>query len=230
MVLIPAFNESENIEAVITAVKKALPDVHVCILDDGSTDSTRQILQKIQGITTLHHPYNAGIGGAIWTGFHFFLKNDFEFLVRIDGDAQHPPEQAESLLVPLRNKQADAVIGSRFLEKEGFQSSLTRRGGIKLLNLLSNLILNRKITDNTSGFRAYNRKAAAQLLEDFPFDYPEPIEVYLLARKGLCIMEVPVVMRERQAGLTSIGLMDTYYYLVKVFLTILIKYMFGGRK
>jgi glycosyltransferase involved in cell wall biosynthesis len=211
LVLIPAFNEAENIKDVIKETRKALPGAHICVLDDGSTDNTRHILSQILGITVLHHPYNAGIGGAIWTGFHFFLKNNFDYLVRIDGDGQHPPEQG------------------KFLKKEGFQSSLTRRGGIKLLNMLSSFILKKDITDNTSGFRAYNRKAVTQLLEDFPFDYPEPVEVYLLAKKGLHTKEVPVVMRQRQAGLTSIGWFDTTYYLVKVFLTILIKYLFGGK-
>lgn len=229
LVLIPAYNEAENIKDVIKETRKALPGAHICVLDDGSTDNTRHILSQILGITVLHHPYNAGIGGAIWTGFHFFLKNNFDYLVRIDGDGQHPPEQGKSVLTPVMNEEADAVIGSRFLKKEGFQSSLTRRGGIKLLNMLSSFILKKDITDNTSGFRAYNRKAVTQLLEDFPFDYPEPVEVYLLAKKGLHTKEVPVVMRQRQAGLTSIGWFDTTYYLVKVFLTILIKYLFGGK-
>ncbi|MBN1274063.1 MAG: glycosyltransferase family 2 protein [Candidatus Aminicenantes bacterium] len=230
LVGIPAYNEEKNIASIIAEVKKNLPHSLIAVLNDGSTDHTAEILKSIPDIIVIRHPFNEGIGAAVRTIFHYFLESDCDFLVRIDGDGQHPPQQADLLLEPLRKKEADIVIGSRFLEKRGYQSSKTRLGGIKLLNILSSLILKQKITDNTSGFRAYDRKAVAALHNDYPLDYPEPVEVYHLSRKGLVIKEVSVTMRERQGGLSSIGTLESYYYLVKVLLTILVHFLIGGKK
>ncbi|MBA7681160.1 Polyprenol monophosphomannose synthase [subsurface metagenome] len=180
LVLIPAFNEENTISDVIEETKKNLPEADILVVNDGSTDRTKQILSNHKNIKALHLPFNMGIGGAIWTGFNFFCKKDYELLVRIDGDGQHPPAQARSLIEPLLKKEADLVIGSRFIKREGYLSSLHRRGGIKLLNILTAFLLKKEITDNTSGFRAYSRRAANLLRKDYPFDYPEPIEVYLL--------------------------------------------------
>lgn len=230
LALIPAYNEEKTIRNVIEETQRYLPEADILVLNDGSTDNTKAILSQYKGIISLHHPYNMGIGGAIWTGFNFFAKKNYEYLVRIDGDGQHPPSMTKMLLEPLQNKEADLVIGSRFIKREGYLSSLGRRGGIKLLNVLTTFLLKEKITDNTSGFRAYNRQAVCLLVEDYPFDYPEPIEVYLLSRKGLKIKELSVKMRERGGGVTSISLLHSYYYLIKVLLTILVNFFYGGKK
>ena len=230
LALIPAYNEEKNIRSVIEETQKYLPEADILVLNDGSTDNTKAILSRYKDIIALHHPYNMGIGGAIWTGFNFFNRNNYEYLVRIDGDGQHPPSLAKMLLEPLQNGEADLVIGSRFIRREGYISSLGRRGGIKLLNILTTFLLKEKITDNTSGFRAYNRKAVGLLVEDYPFDYPEPIEVYLVSRKRLKIKELSVKMRERGGGVTSISLLHSYYYLIKVLLTILVNFFYGGKK
>jgi glycosyltransferase involved in cell wall biosynthesis len=230
LALIPAYNEEKVILRVIEETQNYLPEADILVINDGSTDNTKAMLSRHLGIIALHHPYNMGIGGAIWTGFNFFTRNNYEYLVRIDGDGQHPPSLARMLLEPLQKKEADLVIGSRFLKREGYLSSLGRRGGIKLLNILTAFLLKEKITDNTSGFRAYNRKAVSLLVEDYPFDYPEPIEVYLLHRKGLKIKELSVRMRQREEGVTSIGLLHSYYYLIKVLLTILVNFIYGGKK
>jgi len=230
MVLLPAFNEEKNLDSVLSGIRYHLPGTRIVVVNDGSKDRTREILEGHPDITALHHPFNLGIGGAIETGFRYFLQTSSRFLLRIDADGQHPPAEAKSLLGPLISGQADTVIGSRFLKKEGYQSSLTRRGGIKILNILSAFILGQAITDNTSGFKAYTRTAVESLIEDFPHDYPEPIEVYILSRKGMRIVEVPVRMEERREGLSSISYIETYYYLIKVLLTILVKHMIGGKK
>jgi len=230
MVLIPAYNEEKNIRGVIEEIRSNLPEARIVVINDCSTDGTRKILEEIEDIKVLNHPFNLGIGGAIRTGFHYFLENDFDVLLRIDGDGQHPPSQGKELIKPIIEEKAEAVIGSRFLQKEGYLSSPTRRGGIKLLTLLSSLILKQKITDNTSGFKAYTRNAVKLMIQDYPLDYPEPIEVYLLAKRGIRIVEIPVIMRERQLGVSSIGVLDSYYYLIKVLLTILVKYMIGGKE
>lgn len=229
MVLIPAYNEEKSIRSVVEEIRANGIGAVLCVVNDGSSDRTGEILDSLPGVRALHLPFNMGIGGAVWTGFHFFLESDCDVLIRMDGDGQHPPAQARLLLDELSREKADLVIGSRFLKKEGFQSSLTRRGGIKLLHILTRFILRQKITDNTSGFRAYSRRAVSLLAEDYPFDYPEPIESYLLARAGFRIREVPASMVSRQGGVSSIGLFQSYYYLIKILLTILVNFIIGGK-
>lgn len=230
LALILAYNEEKTIRAVIEETKDRLPEAHILVVNDGSSDGTERILREQSGIIGLHLPFNMGIGGAIWTGFNFFCQHGYDFLVRIDGDGQHPPPQAKDLIAPILADEADCVIGSRFIAREGYLSSLHRRGGIKLLNILTTYLLGQKISDNTSGFRAYNRKAVSLLTEDYPFDYPEPIEVYLLHRNGLRIKEISAKMRERSSGISSISHLNSYYYLIKVLLTIMVNFVFGGKK
>ena len=230
LVLIVAYNEERTIQDVIEETKAELPEADILVVNDGSIDKTKHILSQFEDIKQLHLPYNMGIGGAIWTGFNFFCRKDYEILIRIDGDGQHPPPQAKNLIQPVLNGEADCVIGSRFITREGYLSSLHRRGGIKLLNILTTFLLGQKITDNTSGFRAYNRLAISLLTKDYPFDYPEPIEVYLLHRNGFRIKEIAAKMRERSGGVSSISLLNSYYYLIKVLLTILVNFIFGGKK
>ena len=230
LVLILAYNEERTIQDVVEETKSELPEADILVVNDGSTDGTKQILSRYDDIIQLHLPYNMGIGGAIWTGFNYFCRNGYEVLIRIDGDGQHPPPQAKNLIQPILTGEADCVIGSRFITREGYLSSLHRRGGIKLLNILTTFLLRQKITDNTSGFRAYNHRAISLLTEDYPFDYPEPIEVYRLHRNGFRIKEISAKMRERGGGISSISLLNSYYYLVKVLLTILVNFIFGGKK
>ncbi len=229
LILIPAYNEEETIADVILETQKSFPDTDICVVNDGSEDRTGDILKENTAIISLHLPYNMGIGGALWTGFNYFCQKDYEFLLRLDSDGQHPPSEAAKLLEPLTQGEADLVIGSRFINREGYLSSQLRRGGIKLLKMLTAIIMKNQITDNTSGFRAYSRKAVCLLTEDYPFDYPEPIEVYLLNRNGLRIKEIPIKMTDRQGGVSSINTLRTYYYLIKVLLTILVNFWNGGR-
>lgn len=225
LILIPAYNEEETIGDVIRETQKHFPDADICVVNDGSDDRTGAILKEKPGIISLHLPFNMGIGGALWTGFNYFCQKDYDYLLRLDSDGQHPPSEAAKLLIPLTQGEADLVIGSRFINREGFLSSQLRRGGIKLLNMLTTIIMKNKITDNTSGFRAYSRKAVCLLTEDYPFDYPEPIEVYLLHRNGLRIKEIPIKMTDRKGGISSINLLRSYYYLIKVLLTILVNFV-----
>jgi len=228
LALIPAFNEENTIENVIEETKKHLPEADILVINDGSTDNTKRVLKQTSGIKVIHLPFNMGIGGAIWTGFNFFCKEGYDFLVRIDGDGQHRPSEARRLLEPIVKEEATLVIGSRFIEREGYLSSFYRRAGVKLLNILSRFILKKGITDSTSGFRAYNRDAIYLLSKDYPFDYPEPIEIYMLNKKGFKIKEISIKMEERKGGISSISLMKSYYYLIKVLLTILVNFLYGG--
>lgn len=229
LILIPAYNEEATIADVIQETQKIFPDADICVVNDGSDDRTGAILKASPGIISLHLPFNMGIGGALWTGFNYFKQKDYEYLLRLDSDGQHPPEEAAKLLEPLTQGEAELVIGSRFIHREGYLSSHLRRGGIRLLNMLTMIIMKRQITDNTSGLRAYNRKAICLLTEDYPFDYPEPIEVYLLHRNGMRIKEIPIKMTDRKGGISSINLLRTYYYFIKVLLTILVNFWNGGQ-
>ena len=230
MVLVPAFNEEGNIEQLVADIRESLPEGEILVVNDCSTDNTGKILRRMKGIRFLNLPFNMGIGGAVLSGFNYMYENDYDLLVRLDGDGQHPADQAVSVLEPVRQGSLDAAVGSRYLDGEAAYSSFTRKLGIKLLSFLSAIILRKKMTDSTSGFRAYNRRAVEYLIRDYPFDYPEPEEIYLLSKAGFRIEEVPVVMKERETGVSSIGLIHTGYYLIKILITIIVKYAIGGRR
>jgi len=229
LVLIPAYNESESIYELIERVKKELPEFDILVINDCSTDGTARILGSIRGINYISLPFNMGIGGAVLTGFLYFLENNYELLIRLDADGQHPPEEARKLIYEVADGNSDIAIGSRYLNEEGKYSSFSRMLGIKMLNNLASIILRIKLTDSTSGFRAYNRNAIKFLAKDYPFDYPEPEEIYMLTRHGFKIKEVPVRMDERKSGKSSITTARTYYYLIKILLAILIKHLVGGK-
>ena len=229
LILIPAYNEEETIADVIQETQKNFPEADICVVNDGSEDKTGAILKEDPDIISLHLPFNMGIGGALWTGFNYFCQKDYEFLLRLDSDGQHPPSEAAKLLEPLTQGEADLVIGSRFITRTGYLSSQLRRVGIRLLNMLTTIIMKNEITDNTSGFRAYSRKAVRLLTEDYPFDYPEPIEVYMLHRNGLRIKEIPIKMTARKGGISSINLFRSYYCLISDQLTIVENFCIGGQ-
>ena len=208
--LIPCYNEEACIENLIKTVTETLPDVYLLIVNDCSKDNTAKIVREAADrndhVILLDLPINLGIGGAVQTAFRYAARNGFDYAVKVDGDGQHPIDQLPQLLAPLKDNSADMVIGSRFLEKEGFQSTFFRRIGINFFRLLNSLLIGQKITDNTSGFRAYNRKALCFAEEYYPaFDYPEPEEVILMAKNGFRVKEVPTRMLCRQGGVSSIS-------------------------
>ena len=224
--LIPCYNEEECIENVINQITRALPDVWLCIVNDCSKDRTAEIVRKAaagnEHVVLLDLPVNLGIGGAVQTAFRYAARNGFDYAVKVDGDGQHPISELPKLLAPLEDDSADMVIGSRFLEKEGFQSTFIRRFGINFFRILNSLLIGQKITDNTSGFRAYNRKALCFAEDHYPsFDYPEPEEVILMAKNGFRIKEVPARMESRQGGVSSISPLKATYYMLKVCFSVL---------
>ncbi len=229
LALVPAYNEEGNIEKLVDGIRAELPEADILVVNDCSTDRTESILSSEEGVRYLDLPFNMGIGGAVLSGFSYFLENGYDTLVRLDGDGQHPPSEAMRLVSAVREEGIDVVIGSRYLSKGAAYSSRTRMLGIKLLEKMSALIMGKRFTDNTSGFRAYRRRAVEYLVKDYPSDYPEPEEIYYLTRGGYEVVEVPVEMLSREAGVSSIGTLNTLYYLVKVLLTIFIKYMIGGK-
>ena len=224
--IIPCYNEEKCVADVIDAITRELPDCFMIMVNDGSVDKTAQIIRRKaeenDHVILLDLPLNLGIGGAVQTAFRYAAANGFDFAVKVDGDGQHPASEINKLLAPLLENKADMVIGSRFLEKEGFQSTLCRRMGIAFFRVVNSLLIGQTVTDNTSGFRAYNRRALNFAEDNYPaFDYPEPEEVILMAKNGFKILEVPVVMASRQGGTSSISPLKAVYYMLKVFFAVL---------
>ena len=168
-------------------------------------------------------PINLGIGGAVQTGYKYAWENGYDMAVQVDGDGQHDPEFLELMAEYLESHQVDMVIGSRFIEKQGFQSSGMRRVGIRFFSGLIRLMTGKTITDPTSGLRMAGRNVIELFSKDYPRDYPEPESVVAILRKGLKVAEVPVIMREREGGVSSISMKKSVYYMVKVTLAILIE-------
>ena len=224
--LIPCYNEEKCVGSVIDAIAQGLPECFMIMVNDGSTDRTAQIIREKAAendhVILLDLPLNLGIGGAVQTAFRYAALNGFDYAVKVDGDGQHPASEINKLLAPLREDRADIVIGSRFLEKEGFQSTFCRRIGINFFRCLNSLLIRQKITDNTSGFRAYNRCALEFAQNHYPaFDYPEPEEVVLMAKNGFRITEIPIQMECRLGGVSSISPLKAAYYMLKVCFSVL---------
>ena len=223
--IVPAFNEEESVSAVIEEIRAFDPDFEVVVVDDGSTDSTAGAAREL-GAHVVRLPFNLGIGGAVQTGFRYAFEHGFELAVRVDGDGQHDPAQLGLLLGPILADEADIAIGSRFREtpgeSESYRSSRTRRLGISILAWTVSLLVRRRITDPTSGFQAMNRKAIALFAADYPHDYPEVEAALMVHKHELRMTEVPVQMRERAAGQSSIGALASVYYMVKVMLALFV--------
>ncbi len=222
LIIIPAFNEEKTIAGVLEEVQAHCPDFDILVVNDGSTDKTSDIARRFSGVRVIDLAVNLGIGGAVQTGFLYARGKAYEAAVQVDADGQHKPAEVAKLLRPIDRGEADVVIGSRFLEKGRYKARLGRKLGIWLLSLTNRLLLGQKITDSTSGFRAYNKRAIELLSRDYPDDYPEPEAIFLLRRNALTVREVPTEMAGRKGGKSSISLPESVYYMVKVFLAIFV--------
>lgn len=223
-VVVPAYNEEANIAGVIQSLKAWRADLAVVVINDGSSDRTAQVAEATGQAIVLNLPCNLGIGGGVQTGFRFAARNGYDIAIQFDGDGQHVAQEINKLLAPIVAGEADMVIGSRFIgeDRSGFQSTFMRRVGIRIFALLNSIIIRQKVTDNTSGFRAYSRRAFCLLAKFYPVDYPEPEAVILLGQNGFRIREVPVLMRARTGGESSISGLGSAYYMFKVITSILV--------
>jgi glycosyltransferase involved in cell wall biosynthesis len=221
IVIIPAFNEEASLAQVIRNVCAAVPWADVLVVNDGSTDRT-PIVALAAGARVISLPFNLGIGAAVQTGFIFAEENGYDYAVQVDGDGQHDPREIPDILRPVEEGQADIAAGSRYIEDRGYITPKLRRLGIVLLAAMISLITGRRVTDPTSGFRAYNRLAICFCARLYPYDYPEPESVVLFWQARLRMIETPVTMNPRYGGQSSITLFRSGYYMVKVFLAILI--------
>ncbi len=230
LIIIPAYNEAANIEKVINNIVQNYPQYDYVIINDGSTDKTEEVCSHA-GYQVLNLPINMGIGGAVQTGYRYAQKNHYEAAVQIDGDGQHDVAYLEDMLKLLETGEADVVIGSRFVQKEGFQSSQIRRVGIRFLSILARILTGVQVRDITSGYRVVNRKFIDIYANDYPADYPEPEAMIIAAVYGGRIKEYPVIMRERENGTSSITFKKSVYYMIKVTLAMLVRRLsFGVRR
>lgn len=227
LAIVPAFNEEKSILAVVKDIRNADDRIDVLVVNDKSTDRTEHILRE-NNIPHLELPVNLGIGGAVQSGFLYAKMHGYDIALQVDGDGQHPAEQIKQLLQPILDNQADFVIGSRYLEGTQIVSSLARRIGGGLLAWLIWALTGKKVSDPTSGFRAYNQRAISVLCNYYPQEYPEPISVLELLDAGFRLCEISVRMRERAHGRSSITGINTFFYMLKVMFAIAVAKLRGG--
>jgi glycosyltransferase involved in cell wall biosynthesis len=221
MVVVPAYNEAAAIASVIAEIRAADPDFDIVVIDDGSTDRTSAVATQ-SGANVIRLPFNVGIGGAVQTGYMYARDHGFDLAVQVDGDGQHDPGEICRLLEPILDGRADMVVGTRFAKGGGYRGTRLRRIGIRIFAAIVSLMVRARVTDTTSGFRAVNSKAIRLFAADYPHDYPEVEATVLIARHRLKMAEVPVQMRVRETGNSSITAFRSVYYMVKVLLALFI--------
>jgi len=219
LVIIPAYNEEVSLARVIANVRAAAPQADILVINDGSRDKTAQVAEAC-GAHVVSLPYNLGIGAAVQTGFLFASQGGYDYAVQVDGDGQHDPNEIGEIMNPVLAGESDVVAGARYLEDRGYITPWPRRIGILILAWLISLIIRRRVSDPTSGFRASNRLAIEYCAKSYPPDYPEPESVVRFARSGLRLKEVPVTMNPRYGGQSSITPFRSFYYMVKVIVAI----------
>ena len=229
LVIIPCYNERESVVNVVRNLEKNCPRADYIIINDCSSDDTKDILKAHQ-LNFLDLPMNLGIGGGVQAGYKYALQNDYDIAIQIDGDGQHDTAYLEDLVRPIEEGTADIVFGSRFLTKEGFQSTGLRRFGIGFLSGLIRLCCGAKVKDVTSGYRAVNREYIKIYSQDYPTDYPEPEALVKATCCGARVLEVPVIMKEREEGTSSINAWRSVYYMIKVSLSIILCRLSNSKK
>lgn len=220
LIIVPAYNEEACLPATLSELRAVRERFDIVVINDGSSDRTAEIA-RAAGCRVLDLCFNQGIGGAMQTGFRYALQEGYPVAVQFDSDGQFPLDQIDALAGLVLRDGWDMVIGSRYLEETGYEGGKARRLGNLILSRLCSVLSGRKITDSTSGFRAYGRRALELLARYYPPDYPEPEAIVFLARQGLRIREIPVHMRLRQAGSSSIGGFQPLYYMIKVSLALI---------
>ena len=219
--IVPSLNEEVSIGRVIDEIRAFDAGFDIVVVDDGSTDRTAGIAAD-RGANVLRLPFNLGIGGAVQTGYRFAFERGYDLAVQVDGDGQHDPAQLPAILGPVLAGEVDVCVGSRFAEGSGYQSSFARRIGIRLFAYVVSAVVRQRVTDTTSGFRAVNRKGIALFAADYPHDYPEVEATVMSVKHKLRLREVPVVMRQRAGGASSITAFRSVYYMAKVLLAIFV--------
>lgn len=224
LLIIPAYNEEENIlntyKTIADYNKKNKTNYDVIVINDGSKDNTKKILEE-NNIPHINLIHNLGIGGAVQTGYKYAYYNDYDIAVQYDGDGQHDVRYVKDIIKPIIDKKADLVIGSRFVKKiDTFKSTLARRIGIRVISVFMKFATKKKIYDTTSGFRACSKDIIYDFSISYPNEYPEPITTAEVLKKKYVVDEVPVEMKEREGGVSSIRAWKNLYYMLNVCLAL----------
>ena len=223
LAIIPAYNEAENIHAVLEDLRCF--DGDTLVVNDGSTDDTAAVAKSL-GAQVVSHPFNLGIGGTIQTGLKFARENGYDLAIQFDGDGQHRADQIARITELVLRGEADLVIGSRTLPG-GYKMGITRFMGSRVFHWLIRTLAGHTIEDPTSGFRCYGKRTIALFSRYYTDDYPEVESIITAARSGLRVVEVPVLMRGRLSGNSSITRRKSAYYMLKVTLAMVVDAMRG---
>jgi glycosyltransferase involved in cell wall biosynthesis len=235
LVVVPALNEERSVGPLVADIRaegvKLGVEIVTVVVDDGSTDRTAAAAEAA-GARVVQLPKNLGIGGAVQTGLRLAWREGFSCAVQIDGDGQHPPSELGKLIPLLGEMPApDLIIGTRYGEdRQGFQSTVLRRLGSGWLRWVLRTVAGVRSSDPTSGYRVYGPRALALFERTYPYDYPEPESLAMARAAGLIIREVPVVMRPRMAGASSIRSWRTAYYMLKVSVAVALCYARSARR
>ena len=221
LVIVPAYNEARSLPGLIGELRAVPMALDVVVVDDGSRDGSWLVADR-HGVATLRNPFNLGIGGAMQTAYKYAVEEGYDIAVQVDGDGQHRPDQIPLLLAPILDGAADLAVGTRFREETSYRGSRVRRIGIGMFARVVSAIVGQRMTDTTSGFRAANRDVIRLFATQYPADYPEVETTTLVHRQGLRIVEVPVEMRLREIGESSITVIWSVYYVVKVLLALFV--------
>ena len=213
--LVPVHNEAANVEPLLAEIRAVYGGVPVCFINDCSSDQTRRVLRR-NDCRYLDLPNNLGVGGAMQAGFRYAFEQGYDYVIRVDGDGQHPPAECPALVKRMLVGDVDMVVGSRFLGDGDYRSAWYRQAGIFWLAWTLSAVCRRRITDPTSGFQMMNRAVLGYFANQYPLDYPEPEALALLSRQGYRFCEVGVSFRARREGRSSIRHWGTMYYLFKV--------------
>jgi glycosyltransferase involved in cell wall biosynthesis len=228
LVIIPAFNEAGCIVNTIEDIRQNAPSFDYVVINDCSRDETGELREKYH-YNVVNLPINSGIGAAVQTGYMYAKRYGYEYAIQVDGDGQHDASFLEEMAEIIEHSDVNMLIGSRFIEKEGFQSTGLRRFGIRYFTALIRLLTRQTVTDPTSGMRIVDRNVINMFAEDYPKDYPEPETAVTAINHGMKIEEIPVIMRARQGGVSSITMKKSVYYMVKVTIAIIIEALRGKK-
>jgi glycosyltransferase involved in cell wall biosynthesis len=227
LLIIPAYNEQEALGGLLAEIRALPPlgvELSVVVVDDGSADQTADVAHR-EGARVVRLCRNLGIGGAVQSGLRLAHREQFDFAIQIDGDGQHPPSELARLIEPALAQRADLVVGTRYRDSNNFRSTPLRRLGSWWLRVILRVMLRLRVSDPTSGFRLYGKRALRLFDETYPYDFPEPESLAIARAAGLTVTEVPVTMRERQGGTSSIVGFDSIYYMIKVTIAVLLTYV-----
>jgi len=224
LVVVPALDEAESLPRTLDRLRAEAPGFDCLVVDDGSRDATGDVA-RARGVPVLRHPFNLGVGAALQTGFRYAVERGYDVAVQLDADGQHDPGDLAALVAPVVEGRCDVAIGSRYVTATGYHAPFARRAGMMLFAGLVRLAVGRRISDTTSGFRAYGRRVMEVCRDDFPRDFPDAPLLITLARRGFTLLEVPAHMHEREHGRSFYTLGKRLYYPYKNLLASLMAWL-----